>query len=488
VKRRDFLRLCALLGANAFMPLNLYGNNFSDYKALVIVLLHGGNDSLNMFVPTSNDQFSGYNAYKKARGVLAIEQNFLDLPIINNKLELSAGEQNPYYSNGTITKAYTKGLYNTPYNIGVNPLMPELAYLIKNNKVAIISNMGMLHQPTTKQDIIDKKVTLPIFLYSHNSQRALFYTGDSQNQSKIGWAGHLADIWQNINNSNVYKLNIAINKSTKIFFGKNSNPLVISQNGPSKYSKVKNQERQMYEELLNINYQNKFLRLYNEIKSKSFTFQDILQNDWQIDFTLNSTNAYNKPLFSKLDSATLGVKNSENIGSSLIDQLKAVAKLIKIGKEKGLKREIFFVTHAKYDTHGNQTFQHARNLRELSIAINDFYLAMQELNLENSVTLFNISDFGRSAGNNGDGSDHAWGGHYFVIGGAVKGGLYGKLPSLELGGIDDATKKGRLIPKISHTQYYSTLLKWFGVDDNTLLNLFPELKNFEQKDLGFLRS
>jgi uncharacterized protein (DUF1501 family) len=485
MKRREFLKLSAAMGASAFAPITLFGGGFSDYKALVVILLHGGNDSLNMFIPTTDDSKKGYSAYAKARGILAIDNNALNLPIANNKLALEGGEKNPYYKNGTITDSYTKGFYETNFGIGVNPLMPELAYLIKSNKVAIVPNMGTLHQPTTKKDIIDKKAILPIHLYSHNSQRALFYTGDSQNQNAIGWAGHLADMWGDINNSSVYGLNLSIDRTSKLQFGKNTNPLVIARGGPSTYRNIKDKERELYNKLLQIDSKNSFKRLYNTLKGKSFTYQDILKQDWKINPTYTSTNGYGEAIFSKMDAQTLGLRSSEIPNGGLSDQLKAVAKLINIGKQKGLSRQIFYVMHGGYDTHGNQKFQHGKNLRTLSMALYDFNLALQELGLDEQVTTFNISDFGRSAGNNGNGSDHAWGGHYFVMGGAVKGGLYGEMPTLKLGGEDDATKKGRLIPTTSQTQYFATILKWFGVNSNEINQLFPELKNFDTKDLGF---
>ncbi len=485
MNRRDFIKLNALLAASSVLPINLFGSGFNDYKALVIILLHGGNDSLNMFIPTNVDKFEEYS---KARGILAIKNNKLELPISNGKLALEAGENNPYYDGGTIVNSYTKGFYDSEFGIGINPLMPELAYLAKEGNLAVVSNMGTLHEPTTKEDIAKKRVKLPIYLYSHNSQRALFYTGNSQNQSSIGWAGHLADIWGDVNNSSVYGLNIAIDSAVKMLYGKDTNPLVISNRGPTRYSKVKDEERILYDKLLQINSNNDYKRLYNKLKKSSFKYQDTLNDDWDsVTLSFNSTNGYGDELFTKLGYQKLGVKSTEVTGFGLMDKLKAVTKLIQIGKNRGFNREIFFITQGGYDTHGNQKVQHARLLRELSCAMYDFNMAIKDLGLSDSVTTFNISDFGRSAGNNGNGSDHAWGGHYFVLGGAVKGGLYGELPSLELGGIDDATKKGRLIPKISHTQYYSTILNWFGVDEATTLKLFPELSNFSNKNLGFMK-
>ena len=490
MERRDFLKFLTTISAYNMLPSSLFADDTSsDYKALVIILLHGGNDSVNMFIPTTNDEKSGFDAYTKARGVLAIDQNPLDLPLDDNgNLILESGDKNPYYYDGTIIKAYTKGFYDSGIEgIGVNPLMPEVANLAKQGKLAVVANMGTLHEPSSKEDILNKKVKLPIYLFSHNSQRALFYTGNTQNQSISGWAGILADNLGNINNSDVYGLNVAIDSAVKMLYGDKTNPLTISSRGPKSYNKVKDAERELYDKLLQIQNNDEFLRVYNELKKQSFVYQDTLKSDWDNTvLTFTSTNSYGEELFTVPNANTLGIKTTESVSNWLSLQLKAITRLIQIGKNRGLKRQIFFVTQGGYDTHGNQTSTHSKNLRALSLALDSFDKALSDIGAHNEVTTFNISDFGRSVGNNGDGSDHAWGGHYFVMGGAVKSGLYGKMPSLELGGEDDISKIGRLIPTTSHAQYYATLLKWFGIDNSLIEQVLPEVKNFEVQDLGFM--
>jgi uncharacterized protein (DUF1501 family) len=231
-----------------------------------------------------------------------------------------------------------------------------------------------------------------------------------------------------------------------------------------------------------------FTKLYNKIRIHSVDMQNTIVDDWQNRAPDLSavTNAYGEALFSKPSNTTLSQSGSTLTDTSILKQLEAVVKLAKIGKDRGLKREIFYIDDGGYDTHNNQSQQHARKLRGLSLGLGDFYKALEYLGMENEVTLLTCSDFGRSTGDNGDGTDHAWGSSYFVLGGAVKGGLYGKAPNLSLGSDDDYTKKGRLIPTTSMSQYFATVSKWFGLDESSLNAIFPELKNFSQTDLGFM--
>ncbi len=484
--RRDFLKLSVAGVSSLALPIELFADesNNNDYKAIVVVYHAGGNDGLNMFIPSGSDPKSGYSNYADIRDILRVKDNELTLPVNDNGvLDLSAG--NPYASNNSLPEAYTKGFYkHQNLDVATNALMPEIAHLVNQGKVAIVANAGNLIEPATKEELKNKTKPLPPFLFAHNHQTKLMMNGEAAKLDFTGWAGRLFDHWKDINGGDIYGLNIAINRSEHLFYGDETTPLIISQGGPTSYFRLK---REMYDNYLALQKSDKYRRFYNKIKQHSFDMQDTLVNDWNNNApTWSSTNAYGLELFEKPSHEALSESKPILTDGSLLKQFKAIAKLAYIGKNRGLKRQIFFVFDGGYDTHNNQTNQHSRKIRGLSLALGDFYRALEDMGMENEVTTLTISDFGRSTGNNGDGTDHAWGGNYFVLGGAVKGGLYGKLPDLTLGSDDDLTKKGRLIPTTSMSQYYATVLKWFGVDDTLMPIILPELKNFDIKDLGFM--
>jgi uncharacterized protein (DUF1501 family) len=165
-----------------------------------------------------------------------------------------------------------------------------------------------------------------------------------------------------------------------------------------------------------------------------------------------------------------------------------VARLVEARAQIGLRRQVFFVSLGGFDTHSNELNTLATLLGQLSPALKSFHDATEQLGVANQVTTFSLSDFGRTfQPASGAGTDHAWGNHHFILGGAVKGGdLYGRYPSLVLGGPDDAEKEGRWIPTTAVDQYGATLARWFGVSDADMAQVFPNLASFGNANLGFL--
>ena len=183
-----------------------------------------------------------------------------------------------------------------------------------------------------------------------------------------------------------------------------------------------------------------------------------------------------------------GVVSTAFPNTALGERLQTIARMIAARSEFGLStgRQIFFVNHGGYDTHDNQLRSHPVLLRELSQALSAFHQATVDLGVNNEVTTFTNSEFGRRMSINTDGTDHGWGGHQFIIGGAVRGGeTYGTLPQILLGGPDD-NGNGHLIPTTSVDQYAATLANWFGLSQSQQSQVFPNLMNFAQINLGFM--
>ena len=516
MKRREFIKFGLRSLAPIAFPSLLQASNtplFDDYKAIVILYLNGGNDGINTFIPvgTGNDEF-GYDAYLKSRGSLAVLDRDLSDKLksaIQNdgRLLMEGYDKNFYVSSSNRVEDYIKGgfyLHNKGYKnnlnfanqIATHSFMPELAHYVNEGRVAIIQNVGNLIQPTTKKDIYDKKANLPLFLMAHNHQGTITATADGKNLRQMGVFGRLADEWAGINKNSVYGMNISLTSNRpRILYGYKSVPNVFNRYGMKKMITALNDRsyHTLYR-LTDYERTNPFKRCFNKMHRHSIDLVFEVTHDWKKydDMYKGIYDAYGKEIDpkhrTKDDIAGFmhaGVGDWEGF-------LLNAAKLIKIGIDKGLKRQVFFVSlsFSGFDTHAEQRRVHGMDLRRLSLALDKFQRVIDFYGFDKQVTTILTSEFGRSIGSNGDGSDHAWGSHLFAMGGAVKGGLYGERPSLKLGGDDDMSNKGRLIPKISMSQFYNTLMQWFGVDENLRLKILPELKNFPKDswNIGFMES
>ncbi|MCK4440906.1 MAG: DUF1501 domain-containing protein, partial [Sulfurovaceae bacterium] len=347
------------------LPSSLFAEDasFSDYKALVVIYNGGGNDGLNMFIPSGSDELTGYINYAKVRENIKVNNIDLPLSVTDNQLDLREG--NPYALNNDLSDSYTKGFYrHENIDVATNALMPEIAHLVNQKKVAIITNVGNLIEPATKAEFLAKTKTKPPFLFAHNHQTKLAMNGEASLLDYSGWAGRVFDNWIDINGGDIYGMNISIGRNTHLFYGEKTKELVINPSGPNSYTKI---TRNTYNQLLQTQESDKFIKLYKELQEHSFDMQDIIVNDWKNNAPIfTSTNAYGKELFSNPTDSQLQQKKPALADTSIIKKLKAVAKLAYIGKNRGLKRQIFFIHDSGYDTHNNQSVQHARKLRGLS--------------------------------------------------------------------------------------------------------------------------
>ena len=504
MKRREFLKYFALAGGVSVLPKIVYADNnsrFSDFKAIILVDMQGGNDALNTFIPTGNDAKTGYQKYYDERGSsIAIPDNNLMDKLrklsSNGDLEISSASDNPYYDNKNIKKSYMKGFYLLDNyfdsKIAVNALMPEIAYWMDQGRGAVIQNVGTISALYTKSELQQDKRRLPPSLFAHNVQNYLAHIGMAKSfKVPTGWLGRLADIWGNVNNDPVYKMNINLSGygAERSMFGNHTFPMNYSYLGPMDLDK--NIDKSFEEWTNNNTPSDMFRKLYAKIRNRSYYETITTIKDWN-DINNNNpfenvTDAYGDEVFKNkdIDRVKLGLEIDPN--RRIVESFKTAAKLIAISKNKGFKRITLSIVLGGYDQHSNLKRDHGTRIRNMSLGIDIFMRAMKEINALDEVVIVSLSEFSRSTASNGDGSDHAWGGSQFVLG-AVNPGNYGDFPDLTVGGEQDISQKGRLIPTTSYSQYYGTVLKWFGATDDEMNKALPELQNFSIKDLGFMKT
>jgi uncharacterized protein (DUF1501 family) len=443
--RRSFLTAASMaaagnaLGFRPFGMLNALAQTSSNYKALVCIFLFGGNDANNMLVPFDT---AGYGKYASIRGPLALPQASL--------LQLAPQP-----------------------NFALHPSMPEIQSLFNGGTAALLANVGTLLSPTTGAQYRANQVVQASNLFSHPDQQLEWQNQMQSAAGASGWAGRMADAMHTQYNPGSAVPMIASLSGEALFCnGETTSPVSLSAGGPSVapcsdhgYCNGREQAAQQFSTLS--------------------SGVSLVQADNEI---TNSSTVYNKTLADSMSAASPLQTVFPTAGNSFGAQLQEVAKLIQVRAALGVTRQIFFVGAGNFDTHGDQLAGQAPLLAKLSSGLGAFYQSLQEMNLTDSVTAFTCSDFARTLQpNSASGSDHAWGSHHMIVGGAVKGGkIYGTFPTLALGGPDDAGKNGRWVPSTSSAQYASTLAQWFGLPASELPRVLPYLGNFSSNNLGFL--
>jgi len=453
--RRGFLKRSLAAGASATPLMALLGSFEKleaaevdgEYKAIVCVLLEGGADSFNMVAPAEG---SAYSDYQAVRGNIALSQSELL----------------------TFSHTNTNGLNSLAYGMRNN--MTRMKGLFDEKKLSIIANVGTLVQPVTQQDVLDG-APLPSQLFAHNTQRALWMMGNAKDIETKGWAGRAGDLFYptpnpyfniTVGGNNIMQSG-GIAEATEFSRASTSPNTMTSYGfGPESGSgDLGSVYQNMYEQTQNAD--NKLLSTFATRRVDGFDRQIKLQG-----------------LFDGVDDFSGFSTGVHETGVSLGEQLELVAKVLSIkdnfpGQKK---RQIFFVNHHGWDTHNGDNKHQVGYLSDSLGAFND---ALKKMGMENQVTTFTISDFGRSLTSNGTGTDHGWGGHAFVMGGAVKGGdIFGKMPAMQKDSPDAVSN--RMIPTTSVEEYLATIVKWFGATPDELDTIFPNLGTFDQKDMGFM--
>jgi len=444
MSRRSFVRCASLAaaghaaGLRPFGAMNALAAASPGYQALVCIFLYGGNDSNNTLVPFDA---AGYANYAQIRAGLAIPQG--------NLLPLSLAP-----------------------NYALHPNIPEIQALFNQQNAAFVANVGTLVQPLTKIQYQGGSAPTPNNLFSHPDQQSEWQNAQASSTASTGWAGRIADIFQPQYNPNgQLPLITSVAGDTLFCNGSNTGPVAVTPGSITGGQCSINPSLcggrvAAAQALVALPNNVSLVQADNAITANAYTYMSILGQALQ---------------------GMPALQTQFPAKNSLATQLQQIAQIIQARQSLEVNRQIFFAGLGNFDTHANQLSTQSGLLSMISPAINAFYEATQEMGLANQITTFTMSDFGRALQPNSNaGTDHAWGGHHVVIGGAVSGGkIYGTYPTLELGGPDDSGLNGRWIPTTASVQYAATLASWFGVQAADLPTIFPTIANFSATNLGF---
>lgn len=482
LSRRRFLgqASCAAVTAipvlNTLLNLRLFSSvasaslpGTSEYRALVCLFKSGGNDSFNMLTPYSGASGTAANAYAQYAASRS------DLALGLNELV----EVHPL---------------NTPgRTFGVHGSMPHLASLFEAGDAAFVANVGSLIEPVlNRTEVAQSTKRLPLGLYSHSDQIEQWQTSVPHSRSGLGWAGRMMDLIKDINPGQVVSMNVSMDGSNVWQTGVTGAEYAVNPGNASAptggavaltgYSK---------------NYTGNGLTDATSASVDSqlgLQYTNLLQQTWQAK-RMNARDAY------EVYSAATGGALPGNVtfpNTALGRQLKQVAKSIMGRNGLGALRQTYFVNRGGWDHHSNTLAQQEEMLAEVDDAIWAFWQQLVAMGMQDQVTLFSASDFGRTLTSNSQGSDHAWGGNQYVVGGSVVGKkIYGSYPDLGINGETGPevnpldTGRGRLIPTTSCDQFFAEMALWLGVPASSLSLVLPNIGNFyatgsSTPPLGFL--
>jgi uncharacterized protein (DUF1501 family) len=452
--RRDFIRqgccTAAALGVassfRSFGLINALAQGAPGFQSLVCIFLFGGNDANNMLVPNDTAGYANYNTIRGGGG-LALTQASL-LPIT------------------------AKTAQNGSTLFGLHPNLPEIQGLYTSGKLAFLANVGPLVEPLTRAQYLANSLTIPVNLFSHADQQQQWQSSELNGFPTTGWAGRVADAVNPLLNGGATFPPITSVAGSAIFCtGQQTQPYAIIPGTTPGLMGFDNTapstaRLQALQQLLTLDTGVSMIQEASSITSNSLADSAILSTALASAGTLAT------------------VFPTTGIGAQLLQ----VAKILQVRSALGLQRQIFFCSLGGFDTHSNQIATQESLFSQLSPAVKAFHDATIELNIEQNVTTFTMSDFSRTYQPATDGgTDHAWGGIQMMVGGAVQGGdIFGTLPVFTLGGPNDVGSNGRWIPTTALDQYGATLASWFGVPSADLAGIFPNLANFTTKNLGFL--
>lgn len=509
--RRHFLRVggaFSALGVGAPLALQLAaagsaaGQSAPDYKALVCVFLFGGNDSHNTVLATDQDSWSRYfNTRNTGTDPIALmPPGTAPTPVGQTSAVTGrvADLGSPEAWGGVLpitprtVQAVPEGTSASSRSFALHPFLGPLQTLFGQGRLAVLANVGPLIQPTSKSQYQARSVGLPTSLFSHNDQQSTWQALSTEG-ARTGWGGRFADIVAGMNGGSTLFTAVSAAGNAVFLSGQSvvqyqlstgAQPAVVisSQQGARLFSSAQ-APAAVRSLITETDVANSFAADYASTVSRSISAASTVNSAFgqAIVTSVATAPAFTNPLAQRVETNSLAL------------QLQTVARMIAASATLGVRRQVFFVSLGGWDTHDFQNATQPNLLAKVAHALSYFDGALSNIggmDRRSQVTTFTASDFGRSFTTNGDGTDHAWGAHQFIMGGAVNGGdIYGQYPTLgaDVNGFNNPDNVGGAqIPTTSVDQYGATLGRWFGVSDGDIDVIFPRVRNFNTRYLGFV--
>jgi uncharacterized protein (DUF1501 family) len=419
----------------------------TDYKALVCIFLYGGNDYANTVVPYDPTNYARYAAIRGGNGEAGGGIAIARAALAPNALTPTSGP------------ALTDGL-----QYALAPQLTGLKSLWDQGRLAVQLNVGPLIKPTTLAQYLStnrRDNPLPPKLFSHNDQQSVWQSNGTEG-STVGWGGRLGDIALSSNGTNSLLTCISAAGNAVFVAGRDALQYQTSPNGAIKINALNGPLRDALTSIITRDSAHAFENEYAIVTRRSISMESVV------------------------NSALVNVNTSFGTGNPLANQLKIVARLIGARNALSVRRQVFFVSLGGFDNHNLLMQDHPALMQRVNDAMSAFYAATVELGVADKVTTFTASDFGRTLSSNADGSDHGWGSHHFIMGGAVNGGrFYGTAPHVSIQ-TDDQVGQGRLLPSTAVDEFAATLARWFGCATGELPGILPNVGNFSNTSLGFV--
>ncbi|PID61032.1 MAG: hypothetical protein CSB44_08160 [Gammaproteobacteria bacterium] len=409
----------------------------NEYRALVCLYLKGGCDGFSLVVPLGGER---HDAYANSRGDLAVGQQQL------------------------------RPFARASLGHGMHGAAAALGELVDDGRMAIVANVGNLIEPTSKMQYEERAVSLPAQLFSHNDQTIQWMQQQGVNRGDQGWGARTAGFLAPLQERD-YLTSISLDGSNHWQSGFGQRPYSITARGVLSYdgmdpdSAWERPRREIFQRTLTHPRRHLFTRTYAELQQRA------MHVTTELGQVLEANN---------------GLITEPPGEETLSHKFAMVARLIAAHDTLGMRRQVFYLDMDGFDVHDKQNRELPELFSELADGLAFFQQELANIGMEHQVTTFTASDFGRALTSNGDGTDHGWGNHHLVMGGAVQGNaIYGQVPLLHKDS-DDSVQNGRILPTTATAQYAATLLRWIGLDETQLDTALPNLANFGTRDLGFM--